>query len=64
MYCARETVFAVFEMLQKIDYQGLIVSEVNAEYQNELDLRMDRLLFDRWREIVNSPSSPSPSVEG
>lgn len=49
MYCSRDLVFAVFEMLQRIDYRGLIVSEVNAEFQNEHDLRMDRLLFDLWR---------------
>ena len=63
MYCSRELVFAVFEMLQKIDYRGLIVSEVNAEYQTEPDLRMDRLLFDRWREIASASASESPSVE-
>ncbi|MBI1314037.1 hypothetical protein GC176_22305 [bacterium] len=52
MYCSRDKVFAVLSMLQKVDYRGLVVSEINAEYQNELDLRMDRLLFDRWRETV------------
>ena len=63
MYCSRESVFAVFEMLQKVDYQGLIVSEVNAEYQNELDLRMDRLLFDRWRETTSTAQPLEESDE-
>ncbi len=57
MYCSRELVYAVFSMLQQVDYSGLIVSEVNAEFQNELDLRMDRLLFDRWREITQAAST-------
>lgn len=56
MYCSRDKVFAVLSMLQQINYCGLVVSEVNAEFQNELDLRMDRLLFDRWREESSAPA--------
>lgn len=50
MYCSRDMVFGVMSLLEKIGFGGFVVSEVNSEYQNELDLRMDRLLFDRWRE--------------
>jgi hypothetical protein len=49
LYCSREMVFAVLSLLQQVDYQGLIVSEVNTPFQNPFDLRMDVLLFDRWR---------------
>ncbi len=48
MYCNREFVFGVWDLLEKANYRGLIVSEVNAEYQTEQDLRMDALLFERW----------------
>ncbi len=48
MYCNREFVFGVWELLEKADYRGLIVSEVNAEFQTDQDLRMDALLFERW----------------
>jgi hypothetical protein len=49
MYCAREMVFPVLSLLADARFEGLVVSEVNPEYQNDLDLRMDVLLFDGWR---------------
>ena len=49
LYCSRDMVFAVLTLLQKVDYKGLIVSEVNPPFQNPFDLRMDVLLFDSWR---------------
>ncbi len=48
MYCAREMVFGAFELLAEHRFRGLAVSEVNPEYQNSNDLRMDVLLFDTW----------------
>lgn len=51
MYCAREMVFPVLALLAEAGFDGLVVSEVDLEYQNANDLRMDALLFDRWREL-------------
>lgn len=48
MYCNREFVFGVWDLLDKAGHGGLVVSEVNAEYQTDQDLRMDMLLFERW----------------
>ncbi len=48
MYCNREFVFGVWDLLDQVNYRGLIVSEVNAEYQTDQDLKMDMLLFERW----------------
>lgn len=50
MYCSRDMVFRVLDLLENVGHDGLVVSEVIEEFQNPLDLRMDRLLFDRWRE--------------
>jgi len=44
----------------------LIVSEVNAQFQNVQELRMDILLFERWQELrrhdETSGSSANPRV--
>jgi hypothetical protein len=58
MYCAREMVFPVLSLLADGRFEGLAVSEVNPQYQNELELRMDVLLFEAWREQYE----PRPSV--
>src|SRR5262249_5112669 len=50
MYCARDMVFGVLSLLAEFRFEGLIVSEVNAEYQNPNELRMDVLLFEAWRD--------------
>ncbi len=50
MYCAREMVFPVLSLLDEAHFEGLVVSEVEMEFQNLLELRMDVLLFDVWRE--------------
>jgi len=49
MYCNRDFVFAMFSLLQEYGFTGLVVSEIEMEFQNPQDLLMDRLLFDRWR---------------
>ncbi|MEW4530026.1 MAG: hypothetical protein ACF8PG_05045 [Maioricimonas sp. JB045] len=51
MYCAREMVLPVFSLLDAAGYSEFVVSEVNNEFQNVHELRMDCLLFDRWQEM-------------
>lgn len=48
MYCSRELVFEVLSQLAEINFEGLIVSEVDPEFQTFNDLRMDVLLFETW----------------
>ncbi len=48
MYCSRDLCLGVFDLLASVGFTGLVVSEVNEEFQNEHDLRMDVLLFERW----------------
>jgi hypothetical protein len=48
-YCSRDMIFPVLSLLHKARFAGLIVSEVNPEFQNPQELRMDTLLFDVWR---------------
>jgi sugar phosphate isomerase/epimerase len=50
MYAAREMVLPVLDLLAEVKFDGLIVSEVNPPFQNAQDLRMDVLLFERWRD--------------
>jgi sugar phosphate isomerase/epimerase len=54
MYCSRDLVFGVLSLLAEVGFDGLIVSEVNLEYQNPNDLRMDVLLFETWRDCQAS----------
>jgi len=48
MYCNRNFVFGVWGLLEEFGYEGLVVSEVDKEYQTDQDLQMDMLLFERW----------------
>lgn len=48
MYCSRELTRGVWDLLVEIGYRGLVVSEVNPEFQNIHDLSMDVLLYERW----------------
>lgn len=48
MYCARDLVFAVWSLLAEFKFAGLVVSEVDADYQNAQELRMDVLLYQAW----------------
>lgn len=50
MYCARDMIFPVLSLLTDAGFDGLVVSEVNPQFQNYAELRMDTLLFDAWRE--------------
>jgi hypothetical protein len=61
LYCAREMVFPVLSLLAEAGFDGLIVSEVNPEYQNPTELRMDMLLFDAWRG-QHDPLSPADAA--
>jgi hypothetical protein len=49
MYCSRDLVLGVLDLLERFHFEGLIVSEVNPEFQNIHDLTMDVLLFERWK---------------
>jgi hypothetical protein len=51
MYCSRDMVFAVLSLLEEYRFDGLIVSEVETEFQNIHDLQMDVLLFRRWQAL-------------
>jgi sugar phosphate isomerase/epimerase len=50
IYCAREMVFPTLSLLAEQDFDGFVVSEVNPDFQNPLELQMDMLLFRRWSE--------------
>jgi hypothetical protein len=50
MYCGRDLVFGTLSLLAEHHFDGLIVSEANMEYQNRVELQMDALLFEAWRQ--------------
>jgi sugar phosphate isomerase/epimerase len=66
MYCSREMVLPVLSLLADYHFDGLIVSEVNAQFQNVHELRMDVLLFQHWQELrqrdETSENSANPHV--
>jgi len=51
MYCSREFVFMVWDHLHAAGYENFVVSEVNGDFQTLQDLKMDLLLFERWRDL-------------
>lgn len=51
MYCSREMILPMLSLLAEYQFDGLVVSEVNAQFQNARELRMDVLLFERWQEL-------------
>ena len=51
-------VFEVFSLLQAHEFGGLVVSEIEQEYQNANDMRMDVLLFDTWRTLRDPVIDP------
>jgi sugar phosphate isomerase/epimerase len=57
LYCARDMAFPILSLLAEHDYDGLVVSEANAEYQTAQELRMDVLLFEAWR--INRQALPA-----
>jgi sugar phosphate isomerase/epimerase len=61
MYCSREMVWPVLSLLAEAGFDGLVVSEADAEFQNDQELRMDVLLFDAWRQRHDpGPRQPAP----
>jgi hypothetical protein len=50
MYCGRDFVFAMLTALAERRFDGFIVAEADAEYQNPVELQMDVLLFEAWRQ--------------
>jgi sugar phosphate isomerase/epimerase len=57
MYCSSEMVLPVLTLLADHHFDGLIVSEVNPQFQNVHELRMDVLLFENWQEIRRHASA-------
>jgi len=51
MYTSREFCMGIFDILANHNFAGLVVSEVDMEFQNPFELKMDTLLFERWQEI-------------
>jgi hypothetical protein len=49
MYCSRDLVFGAFSLFEEFHVECLLVSEVETEFQNEQELRMDVLLFEAWQ---------------
>lgn len=50
MYCSRDMVFGVLSLLDEFGFGGLVVSELETEYQNAAELRMDVLLAQVWEQ--------------
>jgi sugar phosphate isomerase/epimerase len=50
MYCAREMILPVLSLFAEARFEGFIVSEIEREYQNIHELRMDVSLYEAWRE--------------
>jgi hypothetical protein len=49
MYCSRDLVRGVWDLLERFKFDGLVVSEVAVEFQNIHDLTMDVMLLERWQ---------------
>jgi sugar phosphate isomerase/epimerase len=62
MYCSREMVLPVLSLFADYQFEGLIVSEVNAQFQNVHELRMDMLLYERWLELRQCESTSENSL--
>ena len=60
MYTSREFTLGVFDILADYDFGGLVVSEVDMQFQNPYDLKMDVLLFERWRHFRNQAAVRTP----
>lgn len=54
MYCSREMIYAMLDLFAEHKFDGFIVSEINLEFQNRLEMEMDVLLVERWSEISRS----------
>ncbi len=54
MYCSRDLALGMWDLLERYRFEGLVVSEVDMEFQNVHDLGMDVLLFERWKELRRS----------
>ena len=62
MYAAREMIFPVWDLLARREYNGLIVSETEMEYQTPQDLRMDVLLFETWQSRAPQERRPATTT--
>jgi sugar phosphate isomerase/epimerase len=55
MYCGRDLVFPVLSLLAEHGFDGFVVSEVSPDFQNLIELQMDVLLFEAWRQRHEVP---------
>ena len=55
-------IVGAWALFEEFRFEGLIVSEVNPEFQGPHELRMDMLLFEAWRG--RSASLPVPARVG
>ncbi|MEM9658362.1 MAG: hypothetical protein AAF961_08380, partial [Planctomycetota bacterium] len=62
MYCSRDMVFEVLSLLADREFDAFVVSEVDAMFQNVHELRMDVLLYERWREMRGKQREATPIV--
>ncbi|NUQ64790.1 MAG: sugar phosphate isomerase/epimerase [Pirellulales bacterium] len=51
---AGDAALPILSMLAAHRFEGMVVSEADPEYQNATDLAQDVLLFERWRESLQS----------
>ena len=63
MYTSREFCMGVFDILADHNFAGLVVSEVDLQFQNYIELRMDRLLFERWLDLRQQSVAPPVHAE-
>ena len=54
MYCSREMVFSMFDILYEEQYGGWVVGELDENFQNQHEMKMDLLLFETWKSKVSS----------
>lgn len=62
MYTSREFCMGIFDILADYDFDGLVVSETDVVFQNPLDLKMDMLLFERWKQLYEQ-SGNRPNLQ-
>lgn len=61
MYCSRDFVFGVLDLLDASTFSATVISETSARFHNELEMRMDVLLFQRWNELLKQAAEETRS---
>ncbi len=62
-YCNPELVNTVWSFLLEQDYQGMVVSELNLDFQTPQHLRRDVIAFQRWKRSALSGHRPGTRFE-